>query len=160
MESITPTADLLAQGRCQYCVPSSCIAALPGTTWRPLTEPASYYPWSVLWRATEISGHVHAVVSCARAMSQRLGLAGGRRPGPCRKRSRISTGSAQVIADPGAPDCFTPVPLRRPLRSAPLPARRLTARASSPDGGIDQFRELRATARSKRATRAASNAIS
>ena len=52
---------------------AACIAALPGTIWRPLTEPASYYPWSVLWRATETSGHVHAVVSCTRAMSQRLG---------------------------------------------------------------------------------------
>jgi hypothetical protein len=44
---------LVAQGRCLYCVPSSCIAALPGTIWRPLTEPASYYPWSVLWRAAQ-----------------------------------------------------------------------------------------------------------
>ena len=73
VESIRAAADLVAQGRCLYCVPSSCISALPGTIWRPLTEPASYYPWSVLWRATEDSGHVHAVVSCARAMSRRLG---------------------------------------------------------------------------------------
>ena len=73
VESIRAAADLVAQGRCLYCVPSSCISALPGTIWRPLTEPASYYPWSVLWRATETSGHVRAVVSCARAMSQRLG---------------------------------------------------------------------------------------
>ena len=73
VESIRAAADLVAQGRCLYCVPSSCIAALPGTIWRPLTEPASYYPWSVLWRAAETSGHVRAVVSCARAMSQRLG---------------------------------------------------------------------------------------
>jgi DNA-binding transcriptional LysR family regulator len=72
VESIRAAADLVAQGRCLYCVPSSCISALPGTTWRPLTEPASYYPWSVLWRATEVSDHVHAVVSCARAMSRRL----------------------------------------------------------------------------------------
>jgi hypothetical protein len=36
-------------------------------------EPASCYPWSVLWRATETSGRVRAVISCARAMSQRLG---------------------------------------------------------------------------------------
>src|SRR6185503_14284753 len=49
VESIRAAADLVAQGRCLYCVPSSCISALPGTTWRPLTEPASYYPWSVLW---------------------------------------------------------------------------------------------------------------
>ncbi len=73
VESIRAAADLVAQQRCLYCVPSSCIAALPGTIWRPLIEPASYYPWSVLWRATDDSGHVHAVVSCARAMSRRLG---------------------------------------------------------------------------------------
>ena len=48
------------RGHCLYCVPSSCISALPGTTWRPLTEPASCYPWSVLWRATDTSGHVQA----------------------------------------------------------------------------------------------------
>ena len=41
-------ADLVAAGRCLYCVPSSCIAALPGTIWRPLVERASDYPWSVL----------------------------------------------------------------------------------------------------------------
>ena len=73
VESIRAAADLVAQGRCLYCVPSSCIAALPGTIWRPLTGPASDYPWSVLWRATEVSGHVQAVVSCAGAMSRRLG---------------------------------------------------------------------------------------
>jgi DNA-binding transcriptional LysR family regulator len=73
VESIRAAADLVAQGRCLYCVPSSCISALPGTTWRPLTEPASYYPWSVLWRAAEVSGHVRAVVTCAGAMSKRLG---------------------------------------------------------------------------------------
>jgi hypothetical protein len=55
-------------------VPYSCISALPGTTWRPLTEPASYYPWSVLWRATDTSGvNVQAIVSCAGTMSPRLG---------------------------------------------------------------------------------------
>jgi DNA-binding transcriptional LysR family regulator len=73
VESIRAAADLVAQGRCLYCVPASCITALPGTTWRPLTEPAPYYPWSVLWRATEAPGHVHAIVSCAQAMSKRLG---------------------------------------------------------------------------------------
>ena len=72
VESIRAAADLVAQGRCLYCVPSSCISALPGTTWRPFTEPASYYPWSVLWRATDTSDHVHAIVSCAQTMSRRL----------------------------------------------------------------------------------------
>ena len=73
VESIRAAADLVAKGRCLYCVPASCISALPGTTWRPLTKPTSYYPWSVLWRAADDSGPVSAVVSCAQAMSQRLG---------------------------------------------------------------------------------------
>ena len=73
VESIRAAADLVAAGRCLYCVPSSCIAALPGTIWRPLTDPASDYPWSVLWRAADRSGYVRAVVSCAQAMSKRLG---------------------------------------------------------------------------------------
>jgi DNA-binding transcriptional LysR family regulator len=73
VESIRAAADLVAQGRCLYCVPASCISAFPGTIWRPLTEPASYYPWSVLWRASDDSDRVRAIVDCARAMSARLG---------------------------------------------------------------------------------------
>ena len=73
VESVRAAAGLVAAGRCLYCVPASCIAALPGITWRPLAEPASSYPWSVLWRAADDSGHVRAVVSCAQAMSKRLG---------------------------------------------------------------------------------------
>ncbi|GAA2428124.1 LysR family transcriptional regulator [Actinomadura vinacea] len=73
VESIRAAADLVAQGRCLYCVPSSCLTALAGTIWRPLTQPTSYYPWSVLWRVGDDSDHVAAIVGCARAMSQRLG---------------------------------------------------------------------------------------
>jgi DNA-binding transcriptional LysR family regulator len=73
VESIRAAADLVAQRRCLYCVPASCISALPGTIWRPLMQPASYYPWSVLWRAADDSGHVQAIVTCARNMSGRLG---------------------------------------------------------------------------------------
>jgi len=73
VESIRAAADLVAQGHCLYCVPSSCISALQGRAWRPLTQPASYYPWSVLWRATGTSGHAQAIVSCAQTMSRRLG---------------------------------------------------------------------------------------
>jgi DNA-binding transcriptional LysR family regulator len=73
VESVRAAADLVAQGRCLYCVPSSCIAALPGIMWRPLTEPASYYPWSIMWRAAGNSEHVRTIVCCARAMSRRLG---------------------------------------------------------------------------------------
>ncbi|MEV4003598.1 LysR substrate-binding domain-containing protein [Actinomadura sp. NPDC049753] len=73
VESIRAASTLVAQGRCLYCVPSSCISALPGTIWRPLTEPVSFYPWSILWRAADDSPHVRAVVACARGMSERLG---------------------------------------------------------------------------------------
>jgi hypothetical protein len=72
VESIRAAVGLVAAGRCLYCVPVSCTAALPGTTWRPLTDPASCYPWSVLWRAADDSGHVRAVVSCAQAISEPL----------------------------------------------------------------------------------------
>ncbi|MER6814807.1 LysR substrate-binding domain-containing protein [Spirillospora sp. NPDC000708] len=73
VDSIRAASTLVAQRRCLYCVPSSCISALPGTIWRPLTDPASFYPWSILWRAADDSDHVRAVVACARAMSERLG---------------------------------------------------------------------------------------
>ena len=73
VESIRAAADLVAAGRCLYCVPSSCISALPGTIWRPLIEPMSHYPWSILWRATDTSDLVHAITTCARAISKRLG---------------------------------------------------------------------------------------
>src|ERR1700751_1421127 len=69
VESIRAAADLVAQGRCLYCVPSSCISALPGTIWRPLTEPVSYYPWSVLWRATEGFRPGQTLRRCARTIS-------------------------------------------------------------------------------------------
>jgi DNA-binding transcriptional LysR family regulator len=73
VESVRAAAGLVAQGRCLYCVPSSCISALPGILWRPLSEPASYYPWSILWRADDASPQVRDIVNCAKTMSQRLG---------------------------------------------------------------------------------------
>jgi DNA-binding transcriptional LysR family regulator len=73
VESIRAAAALVAAGRCLYCVPSSCISALPGTLWRPLTDPPSHYPWSILWRATDASDHVRAITACAQVMSRRLG---------------------------------------------------------------------------------------
>jgi DNA-binding transcriptional LysR family regulator len=77
VESVRAAAELVAQGRCLYCVPSSCIATLPGIMWRPLTDPTSYYPWSILWRASETSDQVRTIVSSARAMSTRLGWLAG-----------------------------------------------------------------------------------
>jgi DNA-binding transcriptional LysR family regulator len=73
VESVRAAADLVLQGRCLCCVPASCISALPGAYWRPLTGPECSYPWSILWRAADNSEHVRAIVTCARAMSRRLG---------------------------------------------------------------------------------------
>jgi DNA-binding transcriptional LysR family regulator len=72
VESIRAAAELVSQGRCLYCVPSSCKSALPGTVWRPLIEPVSHYPWSILWRSRDGRDHIRAVVECARAMSRNL----------------------------------------------------------------------------------------
>ena len=49
------------------------ITRRPRNHGRPLADPASDYPWSVLWRAADDSAHVQAVVDCAQAMSKRLG---------------------------------------------------------------------------------------
>jgi DNA-binding transcriptional LysR family regulator len=73
VQSVRAAADLVARGCCLCCVPASCTTALPGTLWRPLTKPASCYPWSILWRANDAVDQVGAAVSCARAVSQRLG---------------------------------------------------------------------------------------
>ena len=80
VESIRAAADLVAAGRCLYCVPSSCIAALPGTIWRPLTGPASDYPWSVLWRAADDSGHVQRRRQLRQGHVQTTRLADASRP--------------------------------------------------------------------------------
>lgn len=74
VESIRAGLDLVAQGLCVVCVPSSCTSSqLPGTVWRPLVQPPSRYPWSVLWRSSDPSEHVQAVVECARSLSLELG---------------------------------------------------------------------------------------
>ncbi len=73
VESVRAAAELVIQGRCLHCVPSSCIATLPGLMWRPMIEPTSSYPWSILWRASDTSEQVRAIVNCAKVMSTRLG---------------------------------------------------------------------------------------
>jgi DNA-binding transcriptional LysR family regulator len=73
VESIRAAVDLIGQGRCVVCAPASCVPALPGIAWRPLVDPPSHYPWSVLWRAGDHSAHVRAVVTSARALSRELG---------------------------------------------------------------------------------------
>jgi DNA-binding transcriptional LysR family regulator len=72
VHSIRGAADLIDQGRCLACVPASYASEYPGIVWKPLTNPVSLYPWSVLWRADEDSQHVRALVGCARALAGEL----------------------------------------------------------------------------------------
>ncbi len=71
--SILASVDLVVAGRCVLCAPSSCVPTVPGMVWRPLVDPPSRYPWSLLWRAGESSEHVRALMGCARDLSRRHG---------------------------------------------------------------------------------------
>jgi DNA-binding transcriptional LysR family regulator len=73
VESIRAAADLVGQGRCVVCAPGSCRSAVPEVVWRPLVQPVSLYPWSVLRRRDDRSEQVHAVVTGARRLSRELG---------------------------------------------------------------------------------------
>ncbi|MEV5504833.1 LysR family substrate-binding domain-containing protein [Nonomuraea fuscirosea] len=74
VESSRAAADLVLQHRCVHCVPSSFRSSNPpGTVWRPLTEPATHYPWSLLWRDANPSPHIAAVIDSARQLAERLG---------------------------------------------------------------------------------------
>ena len=73
VESLRAAVHLVTQGCCVLCAPASCVSSLPGISWRPLIEPTSHYPWSVLWRAGDHSEHVRALVACSRALSRERG---------------------------------------------------------------------------------------
>ncbi|GAA3169668.1 LysR family transcriptional regulator [Nonomuraea salmonea] len=73
VESSRAAADLVLQHRCVHCVPSSFRSSnRPGTTWRPLTDPATHYPWSLLWHQDNPSAHIAAVLDSARRLAERL----------------------------------------------------------------------------------------
>ncbi|MBB5076434.1 LysR family transcriptional regulator [Nonomuraea endophytica] len=74
VESTRAAADLVLQHRCVHCLPSSFRTSnRPGTTWRPLTEPATHYPWSLLWHDANPSPHIATVINSARDLAERLG---------------------------------------------------------------------------------------
>jgi DNA-binding transcriptional LysR family regulator len=74
VQSMRAAAELVLHGRCVVSVPSSCAqAALPGVVWKPLVEPVSRYPWSLLWRAGDQSEHVRAVRACTGELARELG---------------------------------------------------------------------------------------
>ncbi|WP_248960687.1 LysR family transcriptional regulator [Sphaerisporangium perillae] len=73
VESNRAAADLVLQHRCVLCVPSSYrTSSQPGTIWRPLIEPTTRYPWSLLWRSSDPPRHVAAVIDSARRLARRL----------------------------------------------------------------------------------------
>ena len=71
--SVRATIDLVRHGRCVACTPASCVPTAAGIVWRPLVEPTSRYPWSLLWRSTDDSEYVRAIVSCARRLAATRG---------------------------------------------------------------------------------------
>ncbi|WP_270094321.1 LysR family transcriptional regulator [Nonomuraea sp. SYSU D8015] len=74
VESTRADADLVLRHRCVFCLPSSFRSSnLPGTTWRPLSEPAAHYPWSLLWPEASPSIHVSAVLDSAKRLARQLG---------------------------------------------------------------------------------------
>ncbi|WP_147268725.1 LysR family transcriptional regulator [Sphaerisporangium album] len=74
VQSTRAAADLVLQQRCVLCVPSSSRTSnRPGTVWRPLIEPITHYPWSLLWRSGDPSVHVATVIDSARQLARRLG---------------------------------------------------------------------------------------
>jgi DNA-binding transcriptional LysR family regulator len=77
VQSIRAALDLVSEGRCLACVPSSCAVLHPEIIWKRLIEPVSYYPWSLLWRSVDHSPHSHTVLSYARQLSQQRGWLGG-----------------------------------------------------------------------------------
>ncbi|MEV5897614.1 LysR substrate-binding domain-containing protein [Nonomuraea fuscirosea] len=67
-------ADLVLQHRCVHCIPSSSRTSnRPGITWRPPTEPATPYPWSLSWHDVNPSPHIATVINSARQLAQQLG---------------------------------------------------------------------------------------
>jgi hypothetical protein len=73
VESSRAAADLVLQHRCVHCVPSAFRTSnRPGTTWRPLTDPATHYPWSLLWHQDNPSSHIATVIDSARHLAERL----------------------------------------------------------------------------------------
>jgi hypothetical protein len=69
VESVRAAADLVTHALCVLCAPSSCSSWPDGMVWRPLVEPESRYPWSVLWRAGNHCEYVRAVVETARGLA-------------------------------------------------------------------------------------------
>lgn len=80
VDSILASVDLVMLGRCVLCAPSSCIPTAGGLVWKPLVEPLSRYPWSLLWRADDSTEYVRVFVDCARELSRRLGWLEPRTP--------------------------------------------------------------------------------
>jgi hypothetical protein len=80
-----PAQRYLAERRPPHARSSSTIcvtAADQAFLQRPLVALVSRYLWLVLWRASDHSEHVRALVGCARTLSQELGWLNSHWPFP------------------------------------------------------------------------------
>lgn len=62
-QSVLAGVGLVRALRCAMCLPQSLWHEYPGVRWRPLTQPVTTYPWSVLWRTDDQSPVVRSFVS-------------------------------------------------------------------------------------------------
>lgn len=74
VDSVRAAVDLVARRLCVACLPASARPASPSVVWRPLVEPDSRYPWSVLLRSGSHGDEpVRTVIEAVRASSLEQG---------------------------------------------------------------------------------------
>ena len=62
-QSVIAGVGLVRALRCAMCLPRSLWHEYSGVRWRPLTQPETTYPWSVLWRTDNQSPVVRSFIS-------------------------------------------------------------------------------------------------
>ncbi|MEV0594493.1 LysR family transcriptional regulator [Nonomuraea cavernae] len=98
VESSRAAADLVLQHRCVHCVPSSFRTSnRPGTTWRPVIEPATHYPWSLLWHDTNPSPHIATVINSAQRLAERLSWLDPSAPPPDQRPASATSHSDEPV---------------------------------------------------------------
>jgi DNA-binding transcriptional LysR family regulator len=79
VQSVIAGVGLVRALRCAMCLPQSLWHEYSGVRWRPLTQPETTYPWSVLWRTDDQSPVVRSFVSST-GSSARVDLSAMRQP--------------------------------------------------------------------------------
>jgi DNA-binding transcriptional LysR family regulator len=68
VQNLRAAVDLVIQGQCLACVPSSAVAPDDEVRWLPFEQNVPRYPWSLLWRLQNPSQQAVSLVSTARRL--------------------------------------------------------------------------------------------